>query len=155
MSDTEPKVILDSVAIQKILPHRFPFLLVDKIVELEIGKRAVGIKNVTINEYFFQGHFPQYPVMPGVLIVEALAQTGGIAVGSMEEYKGRIAFFAGIDNVRFKRQVKPGDTLRLEVELTQLRRSIGMASAVATVDGEIACKGDIMFAIGPLMSELS
>lgn len=155
MSENELPVILDSVAIQKILPHRFPFLLVDKIVELEIGKRAVGIKNVTINEHFFQGHFPQYPVMPGVLIVEALAQTGGIAVGSMEEYKGRIAFFAGIDNVRFKRQVKPGDTLRLEVELTQLRRSIGMASALATVDGEVACKGDIMFALGPLMSELS
>ena len=88
-------------------------------------------------------------------IVEALAQTGGIAVGSMEEYKGRIAFFAGIDNVRFKRQVKPGDTLRLEVELTQLRRSIGMASALATVEGEVACKGDIMFALGPPMSELS
>lgn len=155
MSENELPVILDSVAIQKILPHRFPFLLVDKIVELEIGKRAVGIKNVTINEHFFQGHFPQYPVMPGVLIVEALAQTGGIAVGSMEEYKGRIAFFAGIDNVRFKRQVKPGDTLRLEVELTQLRRSIGVASALATVDGEVACKGDIMFALGPLMSELS
>lgn len=155
MSENELPVILDSVAIQKILPHRFPFLLVDKIVELEIGKRAVGIKNVTINEHFFQGHFPQYPVMPGVLIVEALAQTGGIAVGSMDEYKGRIAFFAGIDNVRFKRQVKPGDTLRLEVELTQLRRSIGMASALATVDGEVACKGDIMFALGPLMSELS
>lgn len=155
MSENELPVILDSVAIQKILPHRFPFLLVDKIVELEIGKRAVGIKNVTINEHFFQGHFPQYPVMPGVLIVEALAQTGGIAVGSMEEYKGRIAFFAGIDNVRFKRQVKPGDTLRLEVELTQLRRSIGVASALATVDGEVACKGDVMFALGPLMSELS
>lgn len=155
MSENELPVILDSVAIQKILPHRFPFLLVDKIVELEIGKRAVGIKNVTINEHFFQGHFPQYPVMPGVLIVEALAQTGGIAVGSMDEYKGRIAFFAGIDNVRFKRQVKPGDTLRLEVELTQLRRSIGVASALATVDGEVACKGDVMFALGPLMSELS
>ncbi|HET9660606.1 MAG TPA: 3-hydroxyacyl-ACP dehydratase FabZ [Thermomicrobiales bacterium] len=147
--------MLDSIAIQKILPHRFPFLLVDRIVELEVGKRAVGLKNVTINEHFFQGHFPQYPVMPGVLIVEALAQTGGIALGTMDEYKGRIAFFAGIDNVRFKRQVKPGDTLRLEVELTQLRRSIGTASALATVDGEVACKGDIMFALGPLMSELT
>lgn len=155
MSDSEQPTILDSVAIQKILPHRFPFLLVDKVIELEVGKRAVGIKNVTINEHFFQGHFPQYPVMPGVLIVEALAQTGGIALGTMDEYKGRIAFFAGIDNVRFKRQVKPGDTLRLEVELTQLRRSIGTATALATVDGEVACKGDIMFALGPLMSELS
>lgn len=155
MSDSEQPTILDSVAIQKILPHRFPFLLVDRVIELEIGKRAVGIKNVTINEHFFQGHFPQYPVMPGVLIVEALAQTGGIALGTMEEYRGRIAFFAGIDNVRFKRQVKPGDTLRLEVELTQLRRSIGTASALATVDGDVACKGDIMFALGPLMSELT
>jgi len=155
LSSDIPPTILDSVAIQKILPHRFPFLLVDRVVELEVGKRAVGLKNVTINEHFFQGHFPQYPVMPGVLIVEALAQTGGIALGTMDEYKGRIAFFAGIDNVRFKRQVKPGDTLRLEVELTQLRRSIGTASALATVDGEVACKGDIMFALGPLMSELS
>jgi 3-hydroxyacyl-[acyl-carrier-protein] dehydratase len=155
LSQAEQPTILDSVEIQKILPHRFPFLLVDRVIELEVGKRAVGIKNVTINEHFFQGHFPQYPVMPGVLIVEALAQTGGIALGTMDEYKGRIAFFAGIDNVRFKRQVKPGDTLRLEVELTQLRRSIGTASALATVDGEVACKGDIMFALGPLMSELS
>jgi 3-hydroxyacyl-[acyl-carrier-protein] dehydratase len=155
VSETEQPTILDSVAIQKILPHRFPFLLVDRVIELEIGKRAVGLKNVTINEHFFQGHFPQYPVMPGVLIVEALAQTGGIALGTMDEYRGRIAFFAGIDNVRFKRQVKPGDTLRLEVELTQLRRSIGTASALATVDGEVACKGDIMFALGPLMSELT
>jgi 3-hydroxyacyl-[acyl-carrier-protein] dehydratase len=155
VSDTEQPTVLDSIAIQKILPHRFPFLLVDRIIELDVGKRAVGIKNVTINEHFFQGHFPQYPVMPGVLIVEALAQTGGIALGSMDEYRGRIAFFAGIDNVRFKRQVKPGDTLRLEVELTQLRRSIGTASALATVDGEVACRGDIMFALGPLMSELT
>lgn len=155
MPDAEQPTMLDSIAIQKILPHRFPFLLVDRIVELEVGKRAVGLKNVTINEHFFQGHFPQYPVMPGVLIVEALAQTGGIALGTMDEYKGRIAFFAGIDNVRFKRQVKPGDILRLEVELTQLRRSIGTASALATVDGDVACKGDIMFALGPLMSELT
>jgi 3-hydroxyacyl-[acyl-carrier-protein] dehydratase len=147
--------ILDSVAIQKIIPHRFPFLLVDRIVELEMGKRAVGIKNVTINEPFFQGHFPQYPVMPGVLIVEALAQVGGVALGSMEEYRGRLAFFAGIDNVRFKRQVRPGDTLRLEIEIGQLRRSIGTGSGTATVDGELACKGDLMFALGPPMSELS
>lgn len=155
MADTEPTTMLDSVAIQKILPHRFPFLLVDRIIELEPGKRAVGLKNVTINEHFFQGHFPQYPVMPGVLIIEALAQTGGIALGTLDEYKGRIAFFAGIDKVRFKRQVKPGDTLRLEAELTQLRRSIGTATVTATVDGEVACKGDIMFALGPLLSELS
>lgn len=149
------ETILDSVAIQKIIPHRFPFLLVDRIVELEEGKRAVGIKNVTINEPFFQGHFPEYPVMPGVLIVEALAQVGGIALGTMDEYRGRLAFFAGIDNVRFKRQVKPGDTLRLEIEIGQLRRSIGTGSGTASVDGELACKADLMFAMGPLMSELS
>jgi 3-hydroxyacyl-[acyl-carrier-protein] dehydratase len=149
------ETILDSVAIQKIIPHRFPFLLVDRIVELEMGKRAVGIKNVTINEPFFQGHFPDYPVMPGVLIVEALAQVGGIALGSMEEYRGRLAFFAGIDNVRFKRQVKPGDTLRLEIEIGQLRRSVGTGSGTATVDGELACRGDLMFALGPHMSELT
>lgn len=155
MAENEQPTVLDTIEIQKILPHRFPFLLVDRVIELEPGKRAVGLKNVTINEYFFQGHFPQYPVMPGVLIVEALAQTGGIALGTLEEYRGRIAFFAGIDNVRFKRQVKPGDTLRLEAELTQLRRSIGTATVLATVDGEVACKGDIMFALGPLMSELA
>src|SRR4051812_47764399 len=108
---------LDAIEIQKIIPHRFPFLLVDRIIELEPGKRAVGIKNVTINEQFFQGHFPEYPVMPGVLIVEAMAQVGAVAILQLDEFKGRIAFFAGLDNVRFKRQVKPGDTLRLEVEL--------------------------------------
>lgn len=138
---------LDAVQIMSIIPHRFPFLLVDRIEELEAGKRAVGIKNVTIGEPFFQGHFPDYPVMPGVLIVEALAQVGAVAMLSLDEYKGRIAFFAGLDNVRFKRQVKPGDTLRLEVELGQIRRNIGGGSGVATVNGEVACKGDFMFAI--------
>lgn len=147
--------ILDAVAIQKIIPHRFPFLLVDRVIELEPGKRAVGLKSVSMGEPFFQGHFPQYPVMPGVLIVEALAQTGGIALGSLDEYAGRLAFFAGIDNVRFKRQVKPGDTLRLEVEIGQIRRSIGTGSGIATVDGEIACKADLMFALGPALNDLT
>ena len=149
MTDANEHVALDSVAIQKIIPHRFPFLLVDRVVELEAGKRAVGIKNVSIGEPFFQGHFPDYPVMPGVLIVEAIAQVGAIAMLSLEEYKGRIAFFAGIDNVRFKRQVKPGDVLRLEVELGQIRRNIGTGSGTATVNGEVACKGEFMFAIAP------
>ena len=102
---------LDAVEIMKIIPHRYPFLLVDRIEEIEAGKRAVGVKNVTMGDPFFQGHFPDYPVMPGVLIVEALAQVGAVAMLVMDEYKGKIAFFAGIDNVRFKRQVKPGDTL--------------------------------------------
>ena len=140
---------LDSVAIREIIPHRYPFLLVDRIDELDPGQRAVGIKNVTANEQFFQGHFPSYPVMPGVLIVEAIAQVGAVTPLSMDEYAGKIAFFAGIDNVRFKRQVKPGDTLRMEVELKQIRRGIGSGSGVATVNGDIACKGDFMFAISP------
>jgi 3-hydroxyacyl-[acyl-carrier-protein] dehydratase len=138
---------IDADGIQRILPHRYPFLLVDRVVELTPPHRAVGIKQVTVNEPFFQGHFPGYPVMPGVLIVEAMAQVGGVAVLSGEEYRDKLALFAGIDNVRFKRQVRPGDTLRLEVELRQIRRGIGMGSGMATVEGELACRGDIMFAL--------
>ncbi len=140
---------LDSIAIRKIIPHRFPFLLVDRIIELETGIRAVGIKNVTANEAFFQGHFPEYPVMPGVLIVEAIAQVGAVAMLSHPDQAGQIALFAGIDKVRFKRQVTPGDTIRLEVELGQVRRNIGSGSGVATVDGELACRGEFMFALVP------
>lgn len=142
------EVNLSAQDIQGILPHRPPFLLVDRIVELEVGKWAVGIKNVTINEPFFVGHFPGYPVMPGVLIIEALAQTGAVALLKMPEFAGRIAFFAGIDNVRFRRQVIPGDTLRLEVEMTALRRTIGKAQARALVNGEVACEAELTFAVG-------
>ena len=134
--------------IQEILPHRYPFLLVDKVVELVPGEKAVGIKNVTMNENYFQGHFPGKPVMPGVLQVEALAQTGAIAVLSLEEYKGKIVYFGGIDKLRFKQKVVPGDVLRLEVELIKRRGPIGVAKAVATVDGKVAVQGEITFAIG-------
>jgi 3-hydroxyacyl-[acyl-carrier-protein] dehydratase len=140
---------LNSVQIQQIIPHRFPFLLVDKILEVEYGKRAVGIKNLSITEWFFQGHFPAYPVMPGVLIMEALAQVGAVALLGMEEYKGRIAFFGGMDGVRFKRQVVPGDVLRLEVEVLQFRGVVGKANGIATVDGKVAARGEMTFAIGP------
>ncbi|WP_019121109.1 3-hydroxyacyl-ACP dehydratase FabZ [Brevibacillus massiliensis] len=143
----EREVVLDIAQIQEIIPHRYPFLLIDRIVELEIGKRAVGMKNVTINEPFFQGHFPGYPVMPGVLIVEALAQVGAVAVLSMEENKGKLAFFAGVDGFRFKDQVKPGDVLELEVEMTRLRASFGKGQGIARVAGKVVAEGELMFAL--------
>lgn len=139
--------MLDSNYIQKILPHRYPFLLVDRILELEEDKRIVALKNVTVNEPFFPGHFPQYPVMPGVLIVEALAQTGAVLLLSKPQYQGKIALLAGIDKARFRRQVVPGDTLRLEVEVLKLRRGMGKALGKAFVDEEEACQAELMFAI--------
>jgi 3-hydroxyacyl-[acyl-carrier-protein] dehydratase len=140
--------MLDIQQIQAIIPHRYPFLLVDRILEIEEGKRAVGIKNVSANESFFVGHFPEYPVMPGVLIVEALAQVGAVAMLKKEENRGRLAFFTGIDNCRFKKQVKPGDQLRLEVEIIRAKGPIGKGKGVATVDGELVCETEIMFALG-------
>jgi 3-hydroxyacyl-[acyl-carrier-protein] dehydratase len=146
--EAQPARTLSSREVQEIIPHRFPMLMVDKIVELEPGQRAVGIKNVSSNEPFFAGHFPGYPVMPGVLIIEAMAQVGAVALLGMPENKGKIAFFAGVDEVRFKRQVVPGDTLRLEVTLTRVRGPIGQGTGEATVDGQLACRGSFMFAIG-------
>jgi 3-hydroxyacyl-[acyl-carrier-protein] dehydratase len=139
--------MLDINEIKEIIPHRYPFLLIDKIIEVEDGKRAIGLKNVTANEEFFNGHFPDYPVMPGVLIVEALAQVGAVAMLKPEANRGKLAFFAGIDNCRFKRQVKPGDQLRLEVEMIKVRGPMGKGKGIATVDGEVACETEIMFAL--------
>jgi 3-hydroxyacyl-[acyl-carrier-protein] dehydratase len=141
--------MLDSKEIQAIIPHRFPFLLVDRIVELEEGKRAVGIKNVSANEPFFQGHFPGYPVMPGVLIMEALAQVGAVVLLKMPEYVGHLAFYAGLDEVKFKQQVVPGDQLRLEVELLKMKHGIGVAEGKAYVGEKLAAQGIMKFAVGP------
>ena len=134
--------------IQEIIPHRPPFLLVDKITDYVPGEWAKGIKAVTVNEPFFTGHFPQYKVMPGVLILEALAQVGAVAILSLPEYKGKIAFFGGIKNARFKKQVRPGDVLELSCELTQRRGPVGFGKAVAKVDGKVAAQGELTFAIG-------
>lgn len=139
--------MLDIQQIKEIIPHRYPFWLIDRIIEVEEGKRAVGIKNVTTNEEFFNGHFPDYPVMPGVLIVEALAQVSAVIMLIKEENRGKIGLFAGIDNCRFKKQVRPGDQLRLEVEMTRVRGLIAKAHAIATIDDEIVCEADVTFAL--------
>ena len=139
--------MLNNIDIQKILPHRYPFLLVDKITEMEDGKRAVGVKNVTANEPFFQGHFPGNPIMPGVLIVESLAQVGAVMLLSMLENKGKLGVFTGISGMKFRRQVVPGDTLILEAELTTYRHGMGKANVKASVDGQVAAAGEISFAV--------
>ena len=140
-------MIMNNIEIQKILPHRYPFLLVDKIVELEEGKSIKGIKNATVNEPFFQGHFPGNPIMPGVLICEALAQVGAVLLLSMDENKGKLGVFTGINNFKFRKQVVPGDTLELNAELVTYRHGMGKANVEATVDGKTAAKGEISFAV--------
>ena len=139
---------LNSSEIQEILPHRYPFLLVDKITECVPGEFAKGIKCVSANEMQFMGHFPGHPVMPGVLIIEALAQVGAVAILTEEENKGKLVFFGGIKNARFKAQVEPGDVLTLECKLTARKGPVGFGEAVAYVDGKIAAKAEISFAIG-------
>jgi 3-hydroxyacyl-[acyl-carrier-protein] dehydratase len=140
--------MLGSREIRAILPHRYPFILVDRILEIsEDGKSAVGLKNVSANEPFFQGHFPELPIMPGVLIVEALAQCAGAALLGSLDHEGKLAMLVGIDGFRFRRPVVPGDQLRLEVRLAKLRGPIGKVDAVASVDGQVAAQGEITFAI--------
>jgi 3-hydroxyacyl-[acyl-carrier-protein] dehydratase len=140
------KVPLGPAEIRELIPHRYPFLLVDRIEELEPGVRAVGIKNVTQNEPFFQGHFPDYPVMPGVLIIEAMAQVGAVGVMAGGEHMDKLALFAGIDGVRFRRQVLPGDVLTMEVQIERLKGRVGRGRGRAEVSGERVCEAELMFA---------
>lgn len=134
--------------IMNIIPHRYPFLLIDTVEELEPGVRALGKKCVSANEPFFQGHFPGDPVMPGVLIVEALAQVGAVAMLSQPEFKGRTAYFAGIDKARFRRKVVPGDVLLLETEIVKVKGPVGVGRATARVDGQVAAQAELTFSIG-------
>ncbi len=139
--------MMDIVEIMNVLPHRPPFLLIDRVEEMEEGRSATAIKNVTMNEPFFVGHFPGNPVMPGVLIIEALAQTGAVAILSIPENKGKTAYFGGIKKARFRRKVVPGDTLRLVVEIVRLKGPVGIGSAVAYVGDEVAAEAELTFAV--------
>lgn len=142
-------MIYNSNEIQKILPHRYPFVLVDRITEMDVETNTItGIKCVTVNEPFFQGHFPTEHVMPGVLIVEALAQVGAVLLLGKEEHRGKIAYFAGIKNCKFRRKVIPGDQLTLKLELTRSRENFGVAKAMALVNDDVACEAELSFAIG-------
>ena len=138
---------LDLKGIMEIIPHRHPFLLIDKVEDYEPGQYCIAYKNITYDESFFRGHFPEYPITPGVLMVEALAQTGAVAILSQEEFKGKIAVFAGIDKCKFKTAVVPGDTVRLETRITAIRGPVGLGEAVATVNGKVAVQATLKFAI--------
>lgn len=140
---------MDIQEIMKYLPHRYPILLVDRIIEVVPKKRCVGIKNVSINEPFFQGHYPGRPIMPGVMILEALAQCGAVILLSDPELEGMIPVIGGIDNVKFRRQVVPGDQLRLEIDLLKLKGTVGKIKAVATVEGQIAAEMEMIFKFLP------
>lgn len=140
-------MLLGVKEIQEIIPHRYPFLLIDGVEELEEGKRVVAVKNVSMNEYFFQGHFPQEPVMPAVLIIEALAQAGAVVLLRMEQFKGKIAYFTGIDKAKIRKKVVPGDVLKLEVEIIKIKGPAGIGKAIATVDGKKAVEAELMFFI--------
>lgn len=139
--------ILNVESIMEVIPHRYPFLFVDKVEIVESGVKGVGFKNVTMNEYFFQGHYPGMPVMPGVIIIEIMAQVGAVILLSHDDYKGKVPYFAGINKARFKRKVVPGDRLRIEVEIIKIRGSIGIGQGKAYVEDEIAAEGEFMFAI--------
>ena len=147
MSDEGQEGVLNVKEIYRILPHRYPFLLVDRIIELFPGVRAVGVKNVTINEAFFQGHFPGHPVMPAVLITEAMAQVGGVLLLSMTGNEGKLAYFGGIDKAKFRRPVIPGDQLISEVVLLRCRNNMGKVRAVGRVDGQVVAEGEYIFAL--------
>ena len=139
--------MLDKEGIKNIIPQRDPFLMIDEVEEFVPGESCTAYKNVSEDEYYFKGHFPGNPIMPGVLIVESLAQTGAVAILSMEENKGKNALFGGIDKLRFKKQVVPGDRLKLEVKIIKKKGPIGIGSAIATVEGKVAAKGELTFAI--------
>lgn len=140
--------LMDIVQIKEIIPHRYPMLLIDRVEELTEGQRIVAKKNVTINEPFFQGHFPHEPVMPGVLIVEAMAQAGAVALLSLPQFKGKTAYFGGIDKAKFRKKVTPGDTLILEVEILKIKANAGLGKGIARVDGKKVAEAELTFMIG-------
>ena len=147
-SPRESKTVLKSTMsideLIKVIPHRYPFLLVDRILEVEERKRIVGLKNVTINEPYFQGHFPGHPIMPGVLIIEAMAQVGGVLLlGSVDDYESKVVYFMSLDNVKFRRPVRPGDQLRFELEMTQIRGAVCKMRGVARVDGDVVAEAEM------------